>query len=170
MILSQVAVLESNFNDLGNRETIAKEIATIIEEKLAKGRGKDGISEGVQRKFFARSTKFILSTKDIGMVFARLDHHEIAPVALGGLYTVAQIIQNDSDEHRAAFSLTLQIVETVALWNSVEQYQILKNRNQNLSALYEELSNTIVMLYQSIIVLLGTMIVYFEKSKWRKLI
>ena len=164
----QLLILKRNFNDLKSRDTIANDIATMVETKQATVRGKDGISESNARKVLTRSARFIMSTKDLAMGLARLDHHGIAPIVLGGVYTVVGIIQNDSDEHRAALTLTLDIAEIVALWNSIEKYQISKNLNPNLKDLYEKLSHAITSLYQEIIVLLGTMMAYFDKSRWGK--
>ncbi len=164
----QLSILEKNFNDIENRDTIANDIATIVETKQATARGKDGISESNARRVVTRSAKFIMSTKDLTMGLARLDHHGIAPIVLGGVYTIVGIIQNDNDEHRAALTLTLDIAETVALWNSIEKHQISKNLNPNLTDLYEKLSHAIISLYQRVIESLGTMMAYFVKARWGK--
>lgn len=166
----QLQVLQKNFEGLENRKTIAADIATIIEPKQASLRAKDGVSDSRAQKAITRSARFALSTKDLVMSLARLDAHGIAPFVLGGIYTVVQVVQNDSDEHCAALSLTLDIAATVALWHSVEQYQIDQNVNPKLKSSYDELGNAIVELYQRIIVLLGTMMGYFDKDRWAQIL
>ena len=159
-------MLRKNFEGLQNRNTIAQDIANVVEAKQISVCGTDGISQSRTREAVAHSARFVTSTKDLVMGLSRLDPHGIAPIVLGGIYTVVQIVQNDSDERRAALSLTLDMSETVAVWQSVERYQISQNLNQNCEDLYEALSKAIVQLYQRIIVLLGTMMAYFDKGRW----
>ena len=102
------------------------------------------------------------------MGLSRLDPHGVAPLVLGGIYTIFQVVQNDSDERRTALSLALDISETMALWQSIESYQISPNLNPKCSDLYESLGKAIIQLYQRIIVLLGTMMAYFDKGRWSK--
>lgn len=115
-----------------------------------------------------RTTKVALSLKDVAMGLARLDKHGVAPIILGGLYTVIQVIQGDTDESSTAMTATLEIGYIVSLWSSVEKQQILKNINPTLTDLYRKLSIAIVRLYKDIIVLLGKMVAYFAKSRFRE--
>lgn len=120
------------------------------------------------RKYSLRFARFVNSTKDLGMGLARLDPHHVAPIVLGGVYTLVQIVTSDSEDHRHAILTTLEIVETIAQWNHVEVEQILRNKDPNLTELFEKLGSSIKNLYQEIIVLLATMMIYFSKNKWRE--
>ena len=151
---------------MSNRDTIANDIATFVEEKQLKVRGADGITESRTRQVLTSSARFVLSTRNLWTGLARLDPHGIAPIVLGGIYTVFQIIQNDSDDRRTALALTLDIADTVALWNSIEKYQISKNLNPVLEPLYEKLRKRIIQLYQRVMVLLGGMMAYFDRGRW----
>lgn len=102
------------------------------------------------------------------MGLARLDHHGVAPVVLGGIFTVIQVIQGATDESLTAMTATLEIGYIVSLWNTVEKRQILRNRDPRLMESYEKLSDAIIQLYKDIIVLLGQMVAYFSKSKLRE--
>ena len=101
------------------------------------------------------------------MGLARLDHHGVAPVVLGGIFTVIQVIQGATDESLTAMTATLEIGYIVSLWNTVEKRQILRNRDPRLTQSYEKLSDSILQLYKDIIVLLGQMVAYFSKGKLR---
>jgi hypothetical protein len=100
------------------------------------------------------------------MRLSTLDPHGVASLVLGGIYIVFQVVQNDSDERRTALSLALDISETVALRHSVESYQISQNRNPKCNDLYEALGKALIQLYQRIVILLGTMMAYFDKGRW----
>ena len=106
--------------------------------------------------------------KDVAMGLARLDHHGVAPVVLGGIFTVIQVVQGVTDESLNAMTATLEIGYIVSLWNTVEKRQILRNRDPRLTELYEKLGDAIIRLYKGIIVLLGQMVAYFNKSRLRE--
>ena len=159
-------MLEKNFNELESRGSVVNDIAQVVDVKQTKLRKEDGVSQSRGRQILSRSARFTMSTEKLVMGLARLDKHGIAPMVLGGVYTVIKVIQNDSDECNAAMSLTLDIAELIALWNSIGKYQISKNLNPNLYDLYKKLSNSIVHLYKNVIVFLGTRMAYFDKSRW----
>lgn len=161
-------MLKVNFDELDSKEEILRRIARTINEKQAELRAKDGVSQSKGLKALSRTARFIMSTKDAVMGVSRLDPHGIAPIALGGVYTLVQLIQGGSDESQAALSITLEVAELVAFWTAVEKRQISTNRNPSLGKLYTELSTAVVNLYKAIIVLLGTLIAYFHRSRWCK--
>lgn len=101
------------------------------------------------------------------MGLSRLDQHGITPIVLGGVFSVIQVIQGATDEAATAMSATLEIGYIVLLWTAVEQRQILRNRYPDLTELYTQLSGAILKMYRNIIVLLGKMVAYFRKSKFR---
>lgn len=131
-------------------------------------RAKDGLTQSTDRKLQSRSVRFTMSTRDLAMGLARLDPHKIAPAVLGGVYTIVQVLDNDTEESRAAMMTTLELAGIVALWTSIEKRQISKNSHPGLKALYQKLSELIVKLYEGIIVLFGTMMAYFDKNRFRK--
>ena len=139
----------------------------MLEARYEKIRGKDGVSQGRTRKFFSRTAKFILSTKDLGMGLARLDPHRIAPIVLGGVYCLAQCIDGATEHSLAAIEVTMDIAEIFALWDCVEERQIKTQHNQQLRVLYEKLSGAVARMYEVAITLLGALMKYFD-SKWRK--
>lgn len=160
-------ILEKNLKDLGNRASLADDIGQMLEERHEKIRAKDGVSQSRTRKFFTRGAKFVVATKDLGMGLARLDPHKIAPVVLGGVYCLSQYIVGATEVDLAAIEVTIEIAEIFALWNYLEERQMNKQHNQQLRVLYEELGGAIARMYEVAIVLLGTLMKYFD-SKWRK--
>lgn len=161
-------MLEKNLNEMDNRDTIAKDIQQIVNTKQDKLRAKDSLTQSTDRKFTSRSVRFMMSTKDLAMGLARLDPHKIAPIVLGGVYTIVQVLQNDTEEFQTAMTTTLELAGIVALWTCIEESQIQKNLNPRLDGLYQRLSGLIVNLYEGIIVLFGTMMAYHDKSRFRK--
>lgn len=138
-----------------------------IHEQHDKLRAKDGVSQGRLRRKLKSGAKLVLSTKDLGMGLGRLDNHNVAPIVLGGVYCLALLIGECTEEDLAAMKITMEIAELVALWTSVEKLQIRRQHHGHLQTLYARLSEQIVKLYKIIIVLLGTLMAYFD-SKWRE--
>ena len=163
---NQAAILEKNFESLANQDTLISDITNLTEIKENQGQKPGRSTASRVRRVFTRSAKSALSTKEAGMGLAKLDPYGIAPFVLGGVYTVFEVVQNNSEERDSAVALALDVAEVVALWNSIERYQISKNLNSRLDPLYDELSNAIVELYRKIIVLLGTTIAHLEKGRW----
>lgn len=161
-------MLKQNLTQLDNRDTIANDIKQIVNTKQDKLRAKDGLTQSTGRKFKSRSVRFMMSTKDLAMGLARLDPHGIAPIVLGGVYTIVQVFQNDAEGSEAAMTTTLELAGIVALWTRIERSQISKNSNPKLIKYFQELSELIVKLYEGIIVLFGTMMAYFNKKRFGK--
>lgn len=107
-----------------------------------------------------------MSGQNLATGLARLDPHGVAPIVLGGVYTLVQILLNNSDESRAAMTIPLELAEMVALWNSTEKNQIMRNSNPSIEAPFEKLSESIKVLFEGIIALLGRMMVYFDRGRW----
>jgi hypothetical protein len=105
------------------------------------------------------------------MGLARLDPHGVAPVVLGCVYTLVQTLANNSDEHCVAILITLEIAQVIGLWTDIEEKQTSKNQNSQLERLkemYEKLSQAVVRLFEKIIELLTTMMMWFDEPRWRK--
>ena len=107
-----------------------------------------------------------MSTKDLAMGLARLDHHGIAPIILGGVYTIVKVLDNDSEESQAAMTIPLELAGIVAVWTKFENRQISQGTNSRLVQSYKKLGNLIVRLYEGIIVLFGIIIAYLEKNRF----
>jgi hypothetical protein len=159
-------VLEKNLKALDNKDSLVEDIASILNEKGERLLAQDGISQSRGRRYLARGVKFMMSGQNLAMGLARLDPHGVAPIVLGGVYTLVLILQNNSDESRAAMTIPLELAEMVALWNSTEKNQIMRNSNPTLKALFEKLSKSIKVLFEGIIALLGRMMVYFDRRRW----
>lgn len=164
----QLQALEDNLGDLNSDGSLGDRILQLEKEQQAKIRSKDGVRATSWRRWLARTARAALSTKDVAMGLARLDKHGIAPIVLGGVFTVIRVIQEVTDEFHAAMAMTLEIGYIVSLWNTVEKRQILSNQDPMLADSYGKLSDAIVRMYENIVVLLGTMVAYFNKSKLRK--
>lgn len=160
--------MEANLGNVNSNDLLGDRISRLGDAQQATNRSKDGIRPIFWRRLLGRTARAALSTKDVAMGLARLDHHGVAPVILGGIFTVIQVIQGATDESLTAMTATLEIGYIVSLWNTVEKRQILRNRDPRLTASYEELSDAIIQLYKDIIVLLGQMVAYFSKSKLRE--
>ena len=128
----------------------------------------DGLAQSTSRNFESRSVRFMMSIKDLAMGLARLDPHGIAPTALGAVYTIVRVLQNDTEENQIATTIALELAGMIALWTGIEERQISKNSRPKLEDLYQKLSDLIVKLYEGIIVLFGTMVAYFDKGRFRK--
>lgn len=165
---SQLRLLEQNLNELNDRDNIAKDIEQIVNTKQDRLHDRDGLTQSTGRKFESRSVRFVTSTRDLAMGLARLDSHGIAPIVLGGVYSIVRILQNDTEESRAAMTAALELARIVEPWTGIEKIQISKNSRLRMKEQYQELSELIVRLYEGIIVLLGTMIAYFDKNRVRK--
>lgn len=164
----QLEMLVVNLEDLTSNDSLGDRISQLNDAQQAKIRSKDGVRPTAWRKWLGRTARATLSMKDVAMGLARLDHHGIAPIVLGGVFTVIQVIQGSTEESLAAMTATLEIGYIVSLWNTVEKGQILRNRDPKLAELYGKLSDAIVRLYKNIVVLLGKMVAYFGKSRWRE--
>lgn len=163
----QLEELESNLKNLNSNKSLGDRISQLNDAQQAGIRSKDGVRPTGLRRKLGRTARAALSMKDVAMGLARLDHHGIAPIVLGGVFTVIQLIQGSTDDSLAAMTATLEIGYTVSLWNAVEKGQILENRDEMLTKLYGRLSEAILRLYKVIIVLLGEMVA-FRKSKMRE--
>lgn len=102
------------------------------------------------------------------MGLARLDPLGIAPVVLGGVYTIVRVLHNDTEESQVAMTAVLELAGIVALWAGVEKRQISKNSRPRLKVQYQKLSELIVKLYEGIIVLFGTMMAYYDQNRFRR--
>jgi hypothetical protein len=120
-------------------------------------------------KSIRRFAKSVILTKDLGMGLARLDPHRIAPIVLGGVYCIATIIDGNIDARKSAFLICRDILNTLALWKFIEQYQIVPNIDEDVNEEYEQLQKELVIMYADVIVLLETLTAYFD-SKWREYI
>ena len=165
---SQLRLLEQNLNELNNRDNIADDIERIVNTKQGRLHAKDGLTHSAGRKLESRSVRFMMSTRDLAMGLARLDPHGIAPVILGGVYAIIRVLNNDTEESQAAMTAVLELAGIVALWTGIEKNQISKNSRSRLGIRYQKLSELIVNLYEGIIVLLGTMMAYFDENRFRK--
>ena len=165
---TQLEVLERNLKDVGHRDSIANDIKNMVDNKQSTHRGKDRLTQTTGRKVYARSIRFIMSTKDLVLAVSRLDKHGVAPIVLTGVYTLVTVLQNENEEAQTALMTGLEVAGIVGLWTSIEKNQILKNQNERLTTQYKKLSALIIELYEGIIVLLGTMMGYYDKSRLRK--
>lgn len=163
----QLKILEVNLKDLTSNGSLGDRISQLNDAQQVNIRSGDGVRQTSWQRRLRRTARAILSMKDVTMGLARLDKHGLAPIVLGGVFKVIQVIQNHTDERLAAMTATLEIGYIVSLWNTVENKQIL-NQDPTLTKLYEKLSDAIVRLYQDIVVLLGKMVAYFGKSKLRE--
>lgn len=136
--------------------------------KQGRRHAEDGLTQTAGRKLESRSVRFMMSTRDLAMGLARLDPHGIAPFILGGIYAIVLVLHNDTEESRAAMIAVVELAGIVALWTGIEKKQISRNSNPRLNKRYQKLSELIVNLYEGIIVLLGTMMAYFDKNRFRK--
>jgi hypothetical protein len=115
-------VLEQNFDKLNQRGSTAKGLEQIVSKKQTEASAKDGISQKEWRKALSRFTRFMASTKDgitalgkgLGLI-SQFDPHGIAPIAIGGIFAVVQVVQNYSDENLMAITMVLDITEDMAL-------------------------------------------------------
>ena len=153
---------------MNSNDSLGDRISRLGAAQQATIRSKDRVRPIRWRRWLGRTARAALSTKDVAMGLARLDHHGVAPVVLGGMFTVIKVIQGATDESLTAMTATLEIGCIVSLWNTVEKRQILRNRDPRLTESYEKLSDAIIQLYKDIIVLLGQMVAYFSKSKIRE--
>lgn len=165
---TQLRLLEQNLKELNNGDTVANDMEQIVNTKLDKFHADDGLTQSTGRNFESRSIRFLMSTRDLAMGLARRDPYGIAPVVLGAVYSIVRVLQNDTEESKTAMTVALELAGIIALWTGIETRQILKNSRPRLEALYQKLSDLIVKLYEGIIVLFGTMMAYFDKSRFRK--
>ncbi|MCJ1468740.1 hypothetical protein MMC07_007370, partial [Pseudocyphellaria aurata] len=155
--------LKEYLKDDDNEITLADRIGDMLNERYDRVRGKDATSQSQWRKYLQRTTKSISSTQTLGMAIARLDPHGIAPIVLGGLYCLVQVA--GGSQSSSAINATMEIADLIALWDCVEELQIKRNKNSELQKSYEELSGEVVKMYKAVIVLLGTMMVYFNSKR-----
>ena len=160
--------MEDNLGDVNSDGSLGDRILQLEKEHQAKIRSKDVVSQTSWRRWLGRTARAALSIEDVAMGLARLDKHGVAPIVLGGVFTVMKLIHGVTDESRAAMAMALELGYIVSLWNTVEKRQILSNQDPTLAKSYGKLSDAIVRMYENIVVLLGTMVAYFNKSKLRK--
>ena len=169
---TQTMTLEQHMADMDGNDSIADDIAKLVQERQAKLRAKDNISQKPVQRCLARVTKFMITARSgimgIAGPISSTDPHHIAPLALGVLFIGVQVLDNDNNEQLTAMTITLDVAELVALWTAMEKGQILKNQNPNLTELYAKLSDAVVRLYEQVLILLGTMVHYFQKCRFRK--
>ncbi|PMD56613.1 uncharacterized protein K444DRAFT_666200 [Hyaloscypha bicolor E] len=164
-----------------NGSGVTSDLAQILSERQKKSQAENEVSESSANSAISRalrsmsiakvrSVRFLMSTKDLAMGLARLDPHGIAPIVLGGVYTVVSVFDNNTEECQAALTITLELAGIVAVWTGVENHQISKNSDQRLNKLYAKLSDQIVGLYEDIIVLFGTILTWLDRNQVRKII
>ena len=124
--------------------------------------GKDGVSQGQFRKYARCGAKAIFSTKEFGMALARIDLYNVAPIVLGGVYYLASIVEGATDQKLIAIDAALELTTKIALWTSIEERQIRTNKNSILKPIYLDLSEGLIVLYKSMIVLMGQLVEYLE--------
>ena len=151
----------------GGEVNIANQLQIALNERRQSLKGRDGVSQTVTQRVIQRGSKFILSTEKVVMGVSRFDHHGIAPLVLGGVYTLVKCVQGYTEEQLAALRVTVDIPEIIALWTSVEAREIRRPHPENQQQDYASLSREIKEMYQVVIVLLNTLLRYFN-SKSRK--
>ena len=107
------------------------------------------------------------SMKDVVMPLARLDPHGAAPVALaiafGGIYTLVQVVSNESTEHMFYLTSIVELRPMIARWVHYEG-RFMVHREARLLSRYEDLENAMVDLYQAILTFLAAMARYCAGS------
>ena len=151
----KVAILESNSQQIENRATIATDLANIIQDKLGKNGGEEG---------FTQETGHAYSTEMLVKCVQLIENTRSAPLLLSGLYTVLRHVGSRSNKVLGAFLLGLYILKKEAYWIGFEKHRMDLNTDPVLHVLYEEIGKEIVGLHGSIIVLLGNMLIEFDKN------
>lgn len=167
IVLSQYDALSKHLELLEHEDDIVKSITTAPENSLNRMDGTAGVSQSTTQRCIQRGTKFMTSTERVGMGVARLDPHGIAPLVLAGVYTLVKCIEGATEDQRIANRLTMEIPELITLWTSIEQRTIRREHSSNQEEDYRKLCAEIVKMYRVIVVLLGTLVKYFDDS-WRE--
>lgn len=172
LTLLQLSILQENLREieLGNlssAEPLTDTLRRKLEDQKKKLQAKDGVSQTPMRKQLRRLATFILSTKDVGMGVSRMDPYSIAPIVLGCIYGAAQFVIGATEESLIAMRAISDTTQSIAYWIAVEQHHIARNGLLSLKPEYDELSEEIVKMYKDMIILIGTILAYFD-NKWRK--
>lgn len=167
-----MSILKEKLGDLtlrnsSSEESLTDTLSRELEAQEEKLQAEDRVSQTRIRKELRNLSNFILSTKDVGMGVARLDPYRVAPIVLGCIYGVAQFVNGATEESLIAMRMISDIAQSIAYWVAVEQHHIARNGLLSLKPEYDELSEEIVKMYKDMIILLGTILAYFD-NKWRK--
>lgn len=147
--------------------SIAEKTHTLISEELDKLHPGNGVSQSSLRCTVRRVAKFVISTKDVGMAFARLESQSIASVILASVYLAAQLVDQATDEVTQIIEIATEIPEIMMVWMRYEEVHMTNREAKDLHEEYKNLQDEIVKMYTAIIVLLGKLQEFLHK-KWRK--
>ena len=143
----KLAILDSNFQRLENKETIACDLKRIIDRKLGGASGEEA---------------FLISRLK---ACVRLIHHTgDAPVLLGALYTVLRLVGERSSKVLGGFQLGLIILKRFAYWLGYEKYRLLGSHDPELNYAYDKLAHEITYFHKIIIYLLAHMLLQFDEN------
>ena len=168
LIYHQIDLLEKNLKGIDNINFLPSKIASAATEQVAKFT-KDGISTSHTQNAFNSITRFMAPTEKLAMGLSRLDPYHIAPVVLGGVFSAIQLMNNETEGHRAAVKTIEDLLPIMTVWSFVDDRQIRTNRSKSLATFYDELRTAIIGLFRMIMILLGRILAFLsnKQSKYR---
>ena len=155
--------LEQNLEAVQTLDLSPNNIAVAAREQVAK-LTKDGVSISGTQNAFNGIARFMAPTEKLAMGLSRIDPHHIAPIVLGGIFSVIQIMTNNTEGHITVVKIIEDLLPIMTTWSFVDEKQIRTNRRKNFVPFYEDLRNAIVGMFRKIMILLGKILTFLSNN------